>query len=145
MFRALLTIAVLLIAPYQAAWALSCVEPDGEQIIKESDLIAKARITHIEEPLKILNNNQPHKIITFKIGQVYKGDKALVGQEIKAEFSSFMGTWGPQLSKGEEGEYIFDSNEKTGKWSYAGPGACTYLEEELWIKLRKQAQAPAKN
>ena len=148
MYRAVLAIAVMLasmILPFKAALALSCAQPDDQQIIENSDLIVKARITDIEEPLKILNNPRSDKIITFGIEQVYRGDKDLAGQEIKAQFPNFMNTWGPQLEEGQEGEYIFDFNEKNEEWFYAGPGGCTFLSEPSWAKLRTHAHPPSEN
>jgi len=80
------------------------------------------------------------KNITFQILEIYKGPENLPNT-IKAKLPHEYITWGPHLETGQAGEYMF-THDSDGEWQYAGPGACAYLSEEAWIKLRKDAIKP---
>ena len=111
--------------------------PEPKVVINSADLIAKAKITKIKGAMKVpYLREKPDQDITFEILDIYKGDEELLGNEITANFSSFMMMWGPTLAEEQEGEFLFIYNEKDEFWDYFGPGGCTYLNEDVWQALK---------
>lgn len=116
------------------ALALSCVSPQPDAM-PGNELIAKARVTAIADQWF-----SDDKTITFEIISLYRAPTGMK-PVIKASWSHFYQTWGPQLALGQVGEFLFD--HKLGSdWVYSGPGGCNYVSETAWEKLRAGAVSP---
>ncbi|QQG36499.1 MAG: hypothetical protein HYS17_01520 [Micavibrio aeruginosavorus] len=126
-----------------AAFALSCAPPSDPDAVPQNELIVRAKVVErqVEPHIPLLEKrHRMDDIVTFEVLAFYK---APVGKPkiIKARFSPFFKSWGPDLRPGQEGEYLFN-RRGDGGWDYAGPGGCTYISEKAWNILRRKQIAP---
>lgn len=137
-FLAILSLVILTFSTQQAS-ALSCAQPDPE-MVPQNELIVRAKILEIRTAPHMPYLQDPERqddIITFEVLDIYKGPDDLP-KTIKASFSRFMKTWGPEFTEGLEGEFLFDRSA-SGGWQFAGPGGCTFVSEKVWESLRAGA------
>jgi hypothetical protein len=139
-FLTVFTFMIVLFSNFPAM-ALSCAPMQSPDAIPQNDLIVRAKVLEIKTPPNmpaVPEANQWNESVTFEILDVYKGPQDLP-KTFTANFSNFFKAWGPHLTVGGEGEYLFDLADN-GELQYAGPGGCTFVSEKAWEVLRAGAQ-----
>jgi len=125
------------------ALALSCMPPEGDQVEK-TILNAKTPIWFGNATL--LEYDTFENKGTFQINETYlttHSDK--IPSKTKVIIAKFYQTWGPffDINKAESkrslnkpNNYSFKYLEDKNVWSFAGPGGCTFYNDDNWNKLK---------
>jgi len=135
--------------PTRSAHALSCVQPEGDQVLliletqKQPLWFGKATLISTDKA-EDAENNDPF-VAKFQIEDTYLSiDASEMNEKVDVKVSQFHQTWGmwgamysskTPIKVGDTGEYAFNL-DSDGHWNFFGPGGCTYFSDTEWEGLR---------
>lgn len=131
--------------PFGKVYALSCVEPRGDQVLQAVDntdnpfWFGKATLKSYGKDFNVFSDDKYAKFETLE---------TYLSRDVKEAIKSFkvrvphvQQSWGPwgnivpePMKNGTVGNYFF--TKRDGVWEYAGPGACTHFSEQEWDQLK---------